>query len=73
MPKDFGGNKMNTALATQHSERVSLRHDLMVELGRIEMELETISDVTPTPLADRQNDLESRKQRVELALTRLGI
>lgn len=60
------------ALAT--ANRVYLQHDLMVELGRIEMEMETEVEragESPSRAEVKLKALDDRLQKIRLALSRL--
>jgi len=56
------------------TSRVYLQHDLMVELGRIEMEMEsqaTGGGESPSRAELKLQELEGRLQKIRLALSRL--
>jgi hypothetical protein len=61
-------------VATHPVNRVYLQHDLMVELGRIEMEVESEVERAGgnrTAVEARIHQLEDRLQKIRVALSRL--
>lgn len=63
---------MFTAAATMSVNPLFLRHDLMIELGRLEMAMEDMRDGDRVDQARQQiSQLESRRARINEALSRL--
>lgn len=59
-------------LASLSVNPLFLRHDLMIELGRLEMAMEDMRDPNTIDQARQQiNQLESRRARINEALSRL--
>lgn len=59
-------------LASLSVNPLFLRHDLMIELGRLEMAMEDMRDPNTVDQARQQiNQLESRRARINEALSRL--
>ncbi|WP_440224045.1 hypothetical protein ACQQ2N_02235 [Dokdonella sp. MW10] len=61
---------MITNAASMSLNPLFLRHDLMIELGRLEMAMEDIRVATPAS-NDQIVQLESRRARINEALSRL--
>lgn len=59
-------------LATLSLNPLFLRHDLMIELGRLEMAMEDMRDPNTIDQTRQQiNQLETRRARINEALSRL--
>lgn len=63
---------MITSAATMSVNPLFLRHDLMIELGRLEMALQDMRNADEQTFATPQfQQLESRRARINEALSRL--
>jgi len=63
---------MIASAATMNVNPLFLRHDLMIELGRLEMAMQDMRDTSALELAAPQfQQLESRRARINEALSRL--
>jgi hypothetical protein len=63
---------MVSAAASLSVNPLFLRHDLMIELGRLEMAMETMRDTDASEPANAQiSQLESRRARINEALSML--
>ena len=63
---------MISSIATMSVNPLFLRHDLMIELGRLEMAMQDMRDTSALDLATSQiQQLETRRARINEALIRL--
>ncbi|HQV49141.1 MAG TPA: hypothetical protein PLF10_07655 [Dokdonella sp.] len=63
---------MISSIATMSVNPLFLRHDLMIELGRLEMAMQDMRDTSALDLATSQiQQLETRRARINEALSRL--
>lgn len=62
---------MSTAAAALNINPLFLRHDLMIELGRLDMVIEDARTRQQTPQNELVVQLETRRARINEALSRL--
>ena len=63
---------MISSIATISVNPLFLRHDLMIELGRLEMAMQDMRDTSALDLSTSQiQQLETRRARINEALSRL--
>ncbi|ANB16088.1 hypothetical protein [Dokdonella koreensis] len=62
---------MSTAAAALNINPLFLRHDLMIELGRLDMVIEDARSRQQTPQNELVVQLETRRARINEALSRL--
>lgn len=63
---------MISSITTMSVNPLFLRHDLMIELGRLEMAMQDMRDTSTLDLASSQiQQLETRRARINEALSRL--
>ena len=63
---------MDSQLATLGIDEVTLHHDLLIELGRVEMALEQIPADHESPAATQFQLLEGRRAKLNAMLSKLA-
>ena len=63
---------MDSQLSTLGIDEVTLHHDLLIELGNVEMALEQIQPDQETPAATQFQLLEGRRAKLNAMLSRLA-
>jgi len=66
------GNSMPTTRTSMTVNPLFLRHDLLIELGRLEMAIEDAREQASSNDRDMISPLETKKQRINEALVRLS-
>jgi len=69
---EAGDRTMDMHLATLGIDDVTLHHDLLIELGKVEMALELIHPDQETPAATQFELLEGRRAKLNALLSRLA-